>query len=106
MTNNDKQSERTTWLRVELADVIERCERGEIDARQLAARSGEITTQDEVDRLGDELLQHTFWAMQHAYQRPACWAPSAKEMTYLRRCLQDEELFDPDQIDFTVHNSG
>ena len=103
MTNDDRRSERVTWLRVELADVIERCERGEIDVRQLAARSGELTNQEEVDHLGDALLQHTYWAMQHAYQRPACWAPSAKEMIYLRRCLQDEELFDPDQIDTNVH---
>lgn len=103
--NTDKmREERITWLRVEFAEAIERCERGEINRRELGELSTHHTSQIEIDTLGDELLRHTFWAMQHFLHQPACWAPSSYEMDYLKRCLRDEDLFDPDEIEFTVQS--
>lgn len=98
MAIDKRREERITWLRYELAEVIECCERGELTTRQLAAAAEKLITQGEIDVLGDELLQHTYWAMKHALHRPACWAPSAEEIAYLRRCLRDEDLFDPAQV--------
>jgi hypothetical protein len=33
--------------------------------------------------------------------RPACWAPKPDEIEYVLRCLRDEEVFDPEAIEFT-----
>lgn len=102
MTKNEEmRQERITWLRYEFAEAIERCERGDMDTRQLATKAIELSSQQEIDELRDELLQHTFWAMHHALHRPACWAPTAEEIAYLRRCLRDEDLFDPAQVEFS-----
>ncbi|NJL95048.1 MAG: hypothetical protein HC915_15685 [Anaerolineae bacterium] len=99
MTTEAMRQERITWLRYEFAERLERCERGELTPRQLAENATQVTSQDELDRLADELLQHTFWAMHHLVHRPACWAPSGSEIAYLRRCLRDEDLFDPSLIE-------
>lgn len=96
--------ERITWLRYEFAETLDRYQRGEIDARQLAAAAAQLSSHAEVEKLRDELLQHTFWAMQHVLHRPACWAPTPREVDYLVRCLRDEEIFDPQQVEFTYQS--
>jgi len=101
MLTDEKRQERLTWLRVEFEQELERFLHGASDARQLAAQSSILTSRDEMDKLADELLQHTFWAMQHVLHRPACWAPKREEIEYLLLCLRDEETFDPDQIQFS-----
>lgn len=106
MNTTKVPQERITWLRVEFAEAIERCEQGKMNRRELGEFSNHHTSQTEVDELGDELLRHVFWAMQHFFHQPACWAPSASEMAYLKRCLRDEEMFDPDQLEFTVQHGG
>jgi hypothetical protein len=95
------QAERVTWLRYEVTELIEQYQRRELTARQLAEKSSELTSTEELDNLGDELMQHTFWAMQHVLHRPACWAPKPDEIEYVLRCLRDEEVFDPEAIEFT-----
>lgn len=73
--------------------AIESYERGEINSRGLVQLAQQISTPEEVDQMGDELLSHTFWAMRHLVQRPACWAPTPAELRYLLRCLRGEEVF-------------
>lgn len=102
MSSDKNQQERITWLQIEFAEAIERCERSEINLRQLSEAAHQLTTQDEVDELENDLLQHTFWAMTHAQLNPACWAPKSKEIQYLRRCLLEEDVFDPEQVEFTI----
>jgi hypothetical protein len=102
MTTEKMRQERLTWLHYEFAELLERCERSEIDTRQLAELASRLTSQEEVDHLGDELLQHTFWATHHVLHRPACWAPTPQEIAYLRRCLREEDLFDPAQLEFSL----
>ncbi len=104
MTTDKMRDERITWLRVEFAEAIERCERSAMTRRELGDFSTLHTSQSEIEMLGDELLRYAFWAMQHFCHQPACWAPSTEEMDYLKRCLRDEDLFDPDQIEFTVQS--
>lgn len=95
-------AERITWLRFEFAEMIERWERREITLRQMGEQANTITTQAEINELGDELLRHAYWAITNAHNRPACWAPNSEEMLYLRRCLREEDVFDPDQVEFTI----
>lgn len=106
MTTDRMREERITWLRVEFAEAIEHCERGDMTRRDLHAHSTQHTTQEEIDALGDELLRYAFWAMQHYLHQPACWAPTAEEMAYLKRCLRDEDLFDTDQVEFSVRHGS
>lgn len=73
--------------------AIETYDRGEINSRGLVQLAEKISTPEAVDQLGDELLSHTFWAMRHLVHRPACWAPTPAEVSYLLRCLRGEELF-------------
>jgi len=101
MTEAQNKSERRTWLRYEFIQLLEQCQRGACDPRQLAASAAALTNYHEVDELADELLQHTFWASQHLLHRPACWAPTSAELDYLLRCLREEEIFDPSQVEFT-----
>ena len=103
MTKSSEQmrEERITWLRYEFAEIIERCERREINIQQLAQATLDLVEQDEISDLDDELLQQAYWAMSHATHRPACWAPNSDEIIYLRRCLRGDELFDPAQVEFS-----
>ena len=103
---SQEQSERATWLRYEFSELIEKYQRHEVNARELAERTSKLTTTEELENLGDELLKHTFWAMQHVLHRPACWAPTPDEIEYVLRCLRDEETFDPDAIEFTFDLTG
>jgi hypothetical protein len=100
MTTDEQRSERETWLYYEFAEAFERFLHGDIDAHQLAELSSSLTSYEEVDELGDELLQQCFWAMQHVTHRPACWAPTRQEIEYLLLCVRGEEVFDPERIDF------
>lgn len=102
MNTNEMRTERITWLHFEVAEIIERCERGELDKRQLAETISQVVSQEEVDRLDDELLRHAYWATQNYLRLPACWAPTPAEMAYLRRCLRDEDLFEPNQVEFSI----
>jgi hypothetical protein len=102
----EKPSERATWLRYEFTELIELYQRHDVTARELAERSSKLTSTEELDELGDELLQHTFWAMQHVLHRPACWAPKPNEIEYVLRCLRDEETFDPEAIEFTFDRTA
>lgn len=74
-------------------EAIESYDRGEINSRGLVLLAQQLSTPEEVDRIGDELLSHTFWAMRHLVHRPACWAPTPTEVRYLLRCLREEEVF-------------
>ena len=103
---SEKPSERATWLRYEFAELIELYQRHDVNARELAERASKLTASEELDGLGDELLQHTFWAMQHVLHRPACWAPKPDEIEYVLRCLRDEETFDPEAIEFTFDRTA
>ncbi|MFP4322045.1 MAG: hypothetical protein ACLFTK_06295 [Anaerolineales bacterium] len=105
MTTNAEQTERLTWLSYELEQRIERFLHGDIDARALADQVASMTSYDEVDNLADPLVMHTFWAAQHMQHRPACWAPTREELEYLLLCLRGEEVFDPEQLDFTYQNT-
>ncbi len=106
MTTNAEQTERLTWLSYELEQQIERHLHGDIDARTLAEQVGQMTSFEEVDGLADPLVMHTFWATQHMQHRPACWAPTRDELEYLLLCLRAEEIFDPEQLDFTYQNNA
>lgn len=101
--SNAQLEERITWLRYEFEQQLERYLHKNIDAQGLTQGTVQLTTHQEVDDLGDELLQHTFWAVQHITYQPACWAPKREELEYLLLCLRAEENFDPDQVDFTYH---
>ncbi|HLA42803.1 MAG TPA: hypothetical protein VJZ27_05180 [Aggregatilineales bacterium] len=101
ITDPQQREERVTWLRYEFATAIERYKAREVTARELADISSSLTVTGEVEELGDELLQQVFWAMQHVLHRPACWAPTPQEIEYLLLCLREEEIFDPEQIEFT-----
>lgn len=92
-------NERTTWLRYEVMQVLEDYQRGELDAHAVVEHSTRLVSQSEVDTLGDELLQQSYWTMQHLGHRPACWAPKRGEIDYLISCLRDEDIFDPEQIE-------
>jgi hypothetical protein len=105
MTTEASRIERMTWLRVEFEQIFERYLHGSLDARELATAASGLSSQPEVDHLADELLQHSFWAMQHMQHRPACWAPTREEIEYLLLCLRDEESFDPDQVEFTLNQA-
>jgi hypothetical protein len=100
MTTDEQRTERITWLNVEFEEVLERFLHGDIDAQQLAQLASGLSSYEEVDKLGSELLQHSFWAMQHVTHRPACWAPTRQEIEYLLLCIREEEVFDPERIDF------
>jgi|GEM_PF-6162972 len=102
----DKTAERITWLRYEFVQLLEQFQNGLTSASQLAQSCTALTTQTEVDTLQDDLLQHSFWAIQHMTHRPACWAPKPEEISYLLRCLRDEEIFDPEQLDFQTSHNG
>jgi hypothetical protein len=98
---SEAQRERVTWLRYEFEQQLEAFLHGRSDAHHLADTALTLSTWEEVDGLSDELLQHTFWAMQHVTHRPACWAPKREEVEYLLLCLRGEEDFSPDQVDFS-----
>lgn len=105
MTTDDKLQERLTWLRYEFSAAIEQFLHGEMDASQMAESAAKLSPPDEVENIGDELLRHSHWAMQHVKHRPACWAPTREEIEYLLVCLREEETFDPDQVEFTYLSS-
>lgn len=98
---SEAQRERVTWLRYEFEQQLESFLHGHTDAHVLATTAQNLSNWDEVDGLGDELLQHTYWAMQHVTHRPACWAPKREEVEYLLLCLRGEEDFDPDEVEFS-----
>lgn len=83
-------------LAKEFVEAIESYDRGEINSRGLVQLAQQISTPEQVDQMGDELLSHTFWAMRHLVHRPACWAPTPAEVRYLLRCLRGEEVFSLD----------
>jgi hypothetical protein len=99
----EQLQERITWLRYEFEQQLERYLHNTLDAHGLTQATERLTSHREVDELGDELLQHTFWAVQHITYQPACWAPKREELEYLLLCLRAEENFDPDQVAFTYH---
>lgn len=106
MMSDSKRDERITWLMVEFEQSIERYLHGNVDARQLAHMSDGMSSADEIETLSDELLQHTYWAMQHASHRPACWAPTRDELEYLLLCLREEEEFAPERVEFVMDKSA
>lgn len=103
MNIDEKRTERITWLRYEFEQALERHLHGDVNARDLATTATRLTSQEEMDDLLDELLRHTYWAMQHIQHRPACWAPTREELEYLLLCVREEEIFDPEKVEFTYH---
>lgn len=102
MVTGEMREERIIWLRYEFEQELEHFLHGEANAQKLAEAATQHTSHEEIEGLSDELLQHTFWAMQHVVHRPACWAPKREELEYLLLCLRDEEIFDPEQVEFSI----
>lgn len=80
-------------------EMIETYENGIISGRGLNHMAEQATSSQEVERLNDELLLHTFWATRHIIHRPACWAPKPEELHYLLQCLRGEEQFNQEVAD-------
>lgn len=86
-------SVRSQHLAQQFAVAIRDFEQGAYSSRGLARQAEHLTTPDELQALGDELLSHAYWVMRHLVHQPACWAPSNAELVYVYRCLTGEEAF-------------
>lgn len=103
MTANPTLHPRQEALYTAFTLLIETFEKGLISSRGLAQQAEKLTTPAELADIDDELLNHTFWALRHLMQRPACWAPKLEEISYILRCLHGEETFSQEVADNLRH---
>jgi hypothetical protein len=80
-------------------EAITEFEKGAYSSRGLAKRVEQLTSIDEINQLDDALLAHSFWVARHLIHRPACWAPSIKELEYVYSCLRNEDQFSQEFVD-------
>ena len=80
-------------------EAIAEFEKGAYSSRGLAKRVEQLTSIDEINQIDDALLAHTFWVARHLIHRPACWAPSIKELEYVYGCLRYEDQFSQELVD-------
>ncbi len=92
-------AERHETLKQNLLEAIDTFDQGTISSRGLARWVERLASAEEVNGLGDDLLNHSFWVARHLLHQPACWAPTVAELHYVARCLRGEEDFSMDKVE-------